>query len=472
MDRFWAVLAVFAVIPFASAWSDYSSAYFCDDTVKTVWGNAVYNECLGGYSLQDQMDLCAMMPGNSREKCQAILDKTHPAVLPNTLGEDDLEYPGECPITKFPERTYLCSEQDKLTPKINYWLNISTYSDTRCHRVQTFCIASNYLSQKYNPFNLVLNEDPLCKSLMYKKVEESIKAQRTTWGFDQGCAFTYKPNAALNSESTYIHTININNRHKTEIMQELENQLRDYYTRPFSPIHKTTTTTLPVADCVKDSDCEIVQGDCCGCNAGGINAAVPKLKADDWLEELYQRCSGKTCMSVMSTDPSCSSKPVCTAGKCALESVVAEITTTIQSTTSTLQSTLQTTSTNPKPTTTIPPKAANPPKKTTSTTVLYATDEAGGDSTLTYLFLVLVLVALALVFYLKRDVLEEAVSGDEKKTSKGLGGLRERKTFENMPSRKNKSSLSEASGDKKPKIRDSHVTDQEQDPDQSDEHSE
>lgn len=45
--------------------------------------------------------------------------------------------------------------------------------------------------------------------------------------------------------------------------------------------------------CHKDSDCVLVDKDCCGCSAGGESIAINKSQKDIYNKDLHSRCSGE-----------------------------------------------------------------------------------------------------------------------------------------------------------------------------------
>ena len=71
-------------------------------------------------------------------------------------------------------------------------------------------------------------------------------------------------------------------------------------------------------DCKTDADCVVVSDDCCSCNQGGKQRAIPKKKKDGYERERRKRCADTQCMEMMSQDPSCSQHALCGAGICEL----------------------------------------------------------------------------------------------------------------------------------------------------------
>ena len=58
--------------------------------------------------------------------------------------------------------------------------------------------------------------------------------------------------------------------------------------------------------------------DCCSCNQGGKQRAIPKKQKDSYEKDRKKRCADTQCMEMMSQDPSCSQHAFCAAGICEL----------------------------------------------------------------------------------------------------------------------------------------------------------
>ena len=60
--------------------------------------------------------------------------------------------------------------------------------------------------------------------------------------------------------------------------------------------NKASSTTPPPfryqTTCQKDSDCVLVDKDCCGCSAGGESIAINKSQETVYNKDLDSRCSG------------------------------------------------------------------------------------------------------------------------------------------------------------------------------------
>ena len=72
------------------------------------------------------------------------------------------------------------------------------------------------------------------------------------------------------------------------------------------------------ADCKKDADCVLVPDDCCSCNQGGKQRAIPKKEKATYEKDRKKRCAETECMEMMSQDPTCSQHAFCGAGICEL----------------------------------------------------------------------------------------------------------------------------------------------------------
>jgi hypothetical protein len=81
-----------------------------------------------------------------------------------------------------------------------------------------------------------------------------------------------------------------------------------------------TKAAVPGAtsDCKTDADCVSVPDDCCGCEQGGKQHAIPKKQKDAYDKDRKKRCAKTECIEMMSQDPSCSQHAFCGAGICEL----------------------------------------------------------------------------------------------------------------------------------------------------------
>jgi hypothetical protein len=82
--------------------------------------------------------------------------------------------------------------------------------------------------------------------------------------------------------------------------------------------HKSKAAPAATADCRADADCVLVPDDCCSCNQGGKQRAIPKKQKDAYEKERKKRCGDTACTEMVSTDPSCAQRPFCGAGICEL----------------------------------------------------------------------------------------------------------------------------------------------------------
>lgn len=83
--------------------------------------------------------------------------------------------------------------------------------------------------------------------------------------------------------------------------------------------HARKAPAAETADCKKDSDCVVVPDDCCACNQGGKQHAIPKKEKDAYEKARKKRCTGTMCTEAMSQDASCTKRAFCGAGICELE---------------------------------------------------------------------------------------------------------------------------------------------------------
>jgi hypothetical protein len=82
--------------------------------------------------------------------------------------------------------------------------------------------------------------------------------------------------------------------------------------------HKPKAAPAGETDCKTDADCVLVPDDCCSCNQGGKQRAIPKKKRDAYEKDRKKHCADTQCMEMISQDPSCSQHPLCGAGICEL----------------------------------------------------------------------------------------------------------------------------------------------------------
>lgn len=316
MKRRWILaLSAIALASFsAQAFSDFANIRFADDIVREVWSERDRETCVGHVKLSDQLDYCRLLEGDRRDICMNLSDVLHPAQLPNAIGDSDLEHPGECPIVSYPERNHICASRYEALDEARLWLNMSRYAKSKCERIYFFAVASNYLSQTFNPFNFVLGEDEQCKNILYRRLDDSLKYNRTVYGFEQTCAFRYMQNG---ERKTYLHPISVNHGDINRLMRNLTAEVIPFYAMPFA--EKKENESVPDFGCETDSDCIMVDADCCGCTGGGKQKAMSKLMAEDWRDNLERDCADAGCMAVMSQHVSCYSDPVCVGGECSFE---------------------------------------------------------------------------------------------------------------------------------------------------------
>ncbi|HET6146344.1 MAG TPA: hypothetical protein VFH68_02345 [Polyangia bacterium] len=81
---------------------------------------------------------------------------------------------------------------------------------------------------------------------------------------------------------------------------------------------KAKAAPVATADCKTDKDCVLVPDDCCTCEQGGKQRAIPRKQKDGYEKDRKKRCAKTECIEMMSQDPSCTQKPFCGAGICEL----------------------------------------------------------------------------------------------------------------------------------------------------------
>lgn len=81
---------------------------------------------------------------------------------------------------------------------------------------------------------------------------------------------------------------------------------------------KAKPAPAATSDCKTDKDCVAVPDDCCACEQGGKQRAIPKKQKDGYEKERKKRCAKTECIEMMSQDPSCSQHAFCGAGICEL----------------------------------------------------------------------------------------------------------------------------------------------------------
>jgi hypothetical protein len=72
------------------------------------------------------------------------------------------------------------------------------------------------------------------------------------------------------------------------------------------------------ADCKTDADCVMVTDECCSCNQGGKQRAIPKKEKAAYEKDRKKRCAETECAEMMSQDPTCTQHAFCAAGICEL----------------------------------------------------------------------------------------------------------------------------------------------------------
>lgn len=72
------------------------------------------------------------------------------------------------------------------------------------------------------------------------------------------------------------------------------------------------------AECKAAADCVLEPIDCCDCANGGKQHAIAKKAAAAARTARAERCKGKMCTMMLSTDPSCGQRADCVDGECVM----------------------------------------------------------------------------------------------------------------------------------------------------------
>ena len=72
------------------------------------------------------------------------------------------------------------------------------------------------------------------------------------------------------------------------------------------------------AECKTAADCVVEPLDCCDCANGGKQHALAKKAAAASKAAHAEKCKGKMCTMMLSTDPSCGMKADCVDGACVM----------------------------------------------------------------------------------------------------------------------------------------------------------
>jgi hypothetical protein len=83
----------------------------------------------------------------------------------------------------------------------------------------------------------------------------------------------------------------------------------------------TKPSPAPTEECKKDTECTLVPDDCCACNEGGAQRAIPKKQREAYEKERLKRCAGTMCAQMISQHKTCSQLAFCGAGQCKLGDV-------------------------------------------------------------------------------------------------------------------------------------------------------
>jgi hypothetical protein len=84
------------------------------------------------------------------------------------------------------------------------------------------------------------------------------------------------------------------------------------------PPNRLPEMTSYLRTCNVDSDCIIVQSDCCGCNQGGKADTIHQKHKESWEKTVRIKCEGTLCTQAISNHWSCFAEAECIKNKCTL----------------------------------------------------------------------------------------------------------------------------------------------------------
>lgn len=200
-------LLVLFLVPYASAWSNQTYMYVCDQAVKYVFGSDSLEACVYKQSIDFQKDFCSVIRAKVGEvaynSCIAETGVVHPALMPTLFFNDPeshMDY-SVCEIKNDAASGYLCGSvnENPALDEYNSWLSLAEASSNLCSKIYEFCIASSYLSDSFNPLSHIKYgvDSGSCAAIMDKKVENRIlDPNPTDWSVSQVCSFKYTQNMA------------------------------------------------------------------------------------------------------------------------------------------------------------------------------------------------------------------------------------------------------------------------------------
>ncbi|MFH1125818.1 MAG: hypothetical protein V1703_01720 [Candidatus Altiarchaeota archaeon] len=239
------------LIPCASAWSNNTYIYVCDNAVRYVWGSEALETCIKSQSLDFQKNFCNVLLLHAGEeaysRCMAENSLTHPALMSN-LFFNDPEYHRDyssCPIRSDIDSKYLCAG-DNGSPVLErslMWFDIAKNAPDLCTRIYEFCIGSSYIADACNPLShLSYGVDQSdCSLFLDNKVEERLLEQTNAgWSIAQVCKFRYiQPKAGQNVTVRYTQEFVVSNKTFADLIVNIT-----YYGSQIHNVPYSTTTTV------------------------------------------------------------------------------------------------------------------------------------------------------------------------------------------------------------------------------------
>jgi hypothetical protein len=72
-----------------------------------------------------------------------------------------------------------------------------------------------------------------------------------------------------------------------------------------------------MSECIQDSDCALVDENCCACENGGSKTSVNKFYIGYWNDRLYKQCLDTPCSApAASQNPTCFAEAKCIKNNC------------------------------------------------------------------------------------------------------------------------------------------------------------
>lgn len=251
----------------ASAWSNLTYIYVCDEAVKYVWGTDVLNKCVYTQDTSLHKNFCETVLKAAGEDAyhSCIGEKVfvHPALASNAFFNDPQlhrDY-SSCPIKSEIDARHLCS-RDKNNPALEQalrWFKIAEYSADECARVHAFCVGSSYMADSYNPLNHILYgvDKGTCAEILDKKVEGRLmEPSPVGWSISQVCSFSYmQAKAGQSVAQRYAQNFGVSNKTFVDLLDNLTVYGNLVLNAPYPTTTTTvvTTTEIPVTTAVEST---------------------------------------------------------------------------------------------------------------------------------------------------------------------------------------------------------------------------